>query len=83
MSDSLEKSLKDTIKDRRLRRAFAARLDMTMKRAKLTSSQLARTLRVPERDISLWRAGVVVPESIDCVRLSTILGIDVIWLCVG
>lgn len=83
MSDSIEKSLKGTIEDRRLRRAFAARLDMTMKRAKLTSAQLAKALRVPERDISLWRAGVLVPESMDCVRLSRLLGIDVMWLCAG
>jgi hypothetical protein len=83
MSDSVDKHLKGAVNDRRLRRAFAARLDMTMKRAKLTSARLSRMLRVSEDDIGLWRAGILVPGSIDCLRLSNILGVDVIWLCVG
>ena len=64
MSDSLDKHLKRAINDHRLRRAFAAQLDMTMKRAKLTSARLSRMLRVPERDIGRWRAGIMVPGSL-------------------
>jgi hypothetical protein len=83
MIQSLDKQLTEATNNSRLRRAFAARLDMTMKRAKLTSAHLARSLRIPERDISLWRAGIVMPGRIDCQRVSSILDIDVKWLCSG
>ena len=73
--------LESTLKHNSSRRAFAARLDMTIKRAKVTSSRLARSLGVPERDVTLWRAGVTVPKSTDCERLSELLDVDLAWLC--
>ena len=76
----LDAHLESTLKNNSSRRAFAARLDMTIKRAKVTSSRLARSLGVPERDV-LWRAGVTVPKSTDCERLSELLDVDVAWLC--
>jgi hypothetical protein len=75
--------LESTLKHNSSRRAFAARLDMTIKRAKVTSSRVARSLGVPERDVTLWRAGVTVPKSTDCERLSEFLDVDVTWLCAG
>ncbi|TCG02735.1 hypothetical protein BZM27_53620 [Paraburkholderia steynii] len=80
---NLDAHLESTLKNRRARRAFAARLDMTIKRAKVTSGRVAKTLGVPERDVTLWRAGVVVPKSTDCARLSELLDVDVAWLCAG
>ncbi|WP_407670792.1 efflux RND transporter periplasmic adaptor subunit [Paraburkholderia franconis] len=62
---------------------FAARLDMTIKRAKVTSSGVARSLRVPEHAVTLWRAGVTVPKRTDGERLSELLDVDVTWLCAG
>ena len=63
------------------RRAFAARLDMTIKRAKVTSGRVARSLGVSEHEVTLWRAGVIVPKSTHCERLSDLLDVDVAWLC--
>lgn len=53
-----ENSLTDTV----CRRAFAARLDMTLKRAKMTSKRVAQSLGVPEHDVTLWRVSVAVPR---------------------
>ena len=78
---SLDAHLESALKSNSSRRAFAARLDMTIKRAKVTSSRVARSLGVPERDVTLWRAGVIVPKSTDCERLSELLDVDVAWLC--
>jgi hypothetical protein len=78
---NLDAHLERTLKHNSSRRAFAARLDMTIKRAKVTSSRVARSLGVPERDVTLWRAGVTVPKSTDCARLSELLNVDVAWLC--
>jgi hypothetical protein len=75
--------LENTRKNNPSRRAFAARLDMTIKRAKVTSSRVARFLGVPEGDVTLWRAGVTVPKCTDCERLSELLDVDVAWLCAG
>jgi hypothetical protein len=80
---NLDAHLESTRKNNNSRRAFAARLDMTIKRAKVTSSRVARSLGVPERDVTLWRAGVIVPKSMDCERLSELLDVDVAWLCAG
>jgi hypothetical protein len=74
-----ENSLTDAV----CRRAFAARLDMTLKRAKMTSKRVAQCLGVPEYDVTLWRAGVTVPVGTQCRRLSELLRVDVAWLCVG
>ena len=78
---NLDAHLKSTLENSGSRRAFAARLDMTIKRAKVTSGRVARSLGVPERDVTLWRAGVTVPKSTDCERLSELLDVDVAWLC--
>jgi hypothetical protein len=80
---NLDAHLERTLKPNSSRRAFAARLDMTIKRAKVTSGRVARSLGVPEHDVTLWRAGVIVPKSTDCVRLSELLNVDVAWLCAG
>jgi hypothetical protein len=80
---NLDAQLENTLKNNSSRRAFAARLDMTIKRAKVTSARVARSLGVPERDVTLWRAGVIVPKSTDCERLSEVLDVDVAWLCAG
>jgi hypothetical protein len=80
---NLDVHLQGTHKHNGSRRAFAARLDMTIKRAKVTSGRVARSVGVPERDVTLWRAGVTVPKSTDCERLSDLLDVDVAWLCVG
>ena len=73
----------DNLETNSATRAFAARLDMTIKRAKITSARLARLLAVPERDVTLWRAGVMTPRVGHCHKLSDILGVDVRWLCAG
>jgi hypothetical protein len=65
------------------RKAFAARLDMTLKRKKLSSTRVALSLGVRESDVSLWRAGVTVPEGKQCRRLSRLLQVDIAWLCTG
>ncbi|CAB3787233.1 hypothetical protein LMG28614_02454 [Paraburkholderia ultramafica] len=64
------------------RRAFAAKLDMTMKRAKLSAFAVASSVGVTERDVVLWRAGASAPESLgECERLSAALRVDLDWLC--
>lgn len=63
------------------RRAFAERLDMTIKRAKVTYGRVISSLDVPEHAVTFWRAGVTVPKSTDCERLSDFLDLDVAWLC--
>jgi hypothetical protein len=78
---NLDAHLESTRKNNSSRRAFAARLDMTIKRAKVTSARVARSLGVPEGNVALWRAGVIVPKSTDCERLSELLDVDVAWLC--
>ena len=77
----LDAHLESTHNNNCSRRAFAARLDMTIKRAKVTSTRVARSLGVSERDVTLWRAGVIVPKSTDCERLSELLDVEVAWLC--
>jgi hypothetical protein len=80
---NLDTHLESALRNNSSRRAFAARLDMTIKRAKVTSSRVARSLGVSEHDVTLWRAGVIVPTSTDCARLSELLDVDVAWLCAG
>ena len=65
------------------RRRFAARLDMTMKRARMTSRRLASHLGVKEPEVVLWRAGVTLPQGGQCRLLSQLLRVDVAWLCVA
>jgi hypothetical protein len=80
---NLDEHLQSTLNHNGSMRAFAARLDMTIKRAKVTSGRVAKSLGVPEDEVTLWRAGVTVPKSADCARLSELLDVDVAWLCTG
>jgi ribosome-binding protein aMBF1 (putative translation factor) len=65
------------------KRAFAARLDMALKRAGLPSGHVAKALRVAENVVNFWRGGVILPDIRDCQRLSALLNLDVFWLCAG
>ena len=49
---NLDVHLQNTLKHNGSRRAFAARLDMTIKRAKVTSGRVARSLGVPEHEVT-------------------------------
>ena len=73
----------DSSDSQRLGRAFAARLDMTIKRSGLSSSRVAKSLGVTEGDVALWRAGITLPRTADCRRLSELLHVDVLWLNAG
>lgn len=64
-------------------RAFAARLDMTLKRARVSTSRVARYVGVPEQDVAMWRAGVTAPERAEIRRLSEMLQVDFGWLKAG
>jgi hypothetical protein len=64
-------------------RAFAARLDMTMKRSRLSSSRVAVSLGVAVGDVALWRAGITMPRATDYARLSNLLQVDARWLRSG
>lgn len=64
-------------------RAFAARLDMTIKRSRLSSSHVARSLGVAVADVTLWRAGITMPRTSDYRRLSDLLHVDARWLRSG
>jgi hypothetical protein len=77
----LDQYLEVTSTTNRWRRAFAARIDMTLKRGRLTSAWVAQRLGVPEGQVGFWRAGVVVPSAEQCRRLSALLKIDLNWLC--
>ena len=61
-------------------RAFAARLDMTIKRSGLSSGRVAKSLGVTEGDVTLWRAGITLPRASDCRRLSELLHVEMAWL---
>jgi len=73
----------DSGESHRQGRAFAARLDMTIKRSRLSSSRVAKSLGVTEGDVALWRAGITMPHRSDCHRLSKLLQVDASWLSVG
>jgi transcriptional regulator with XRE-family HTH domain len=75
--------ISDSGDNQRLGRAFAARLDMTIKRSRLSSSRVAKSLGVTEGDVALWRAGITMPHRSDCHRLSKLLHVDASWLSVG
>lgn len=67
----------------KIRRAFSARLDMCLKRARLTTLQAARYVGVSSDEVSLWRAGITVPGRKAYRRLSELLQVDAAWLCIG
>jgi hypothetical protein len=78
---NLEAHLENNLESRGFRRAFATRLDMTIKRAKVSSRAVAASVGAPEREVALWRAGVTVPTAAECCRLSEFLRVNVEWLC--
>jgi len=69
--------------DNGLRRALAARLDTTLKRAGISSSRVARWLDVSEQDVQFWRRGITVPPLNAFTRIAEALNLDVHWLCTG
>jgi hypothetical protein len=75
--------LERSIGDPHLRRALAARLDRTFKRADVSSVQVAKWLGVSEDDVQYWRHGITAPPLNACTRLAAILNLDVHWLCTG
>lgn len=77
----LDQYLEVTSTTNRWRRAFAARIDMTLKRGRLTSAWVARRLGVSEGQVGFWRDGVIVPTAEQCRRLSALLKVDLDWLC--
>src|SRR3954464_2824178 len=74
-SDYLERSIEND----RLRRALAARLDKTFKRAGLSSARAATTLGVSKYRLDYWRHGITVPPLDACRRLAADLELDVHW----
>ncbi|MEA3090295.1 MAG: hypothetical protein QOJ04_1637 [Caballeronia sp.] len=70
----------DAPDSQRVGRAFAARLDMTIKRSGLSSGRVAKSLGVTEGDVALWRAGITLPRAADCRRLSELLHVETAWL---
>jgi hypothetical protein len=79
----LELHLDNNLASSGFRRAFATRLDMTIKRAKVSSRAVAASVGARERDVALWRAGVTVPTGSECRRLSEFLRVNVDWLCLA
>ncbi|TDN66798.1 helix-turn-helix transcriptional regulator [Paraburkholderia sp. BL10I2N1] len=75
--------LERTAENDRLRRALAARLDRAFKRAGISSARAAKWLGVSEYDVQYWRRGITVPPLNACMRLATVLNLDVHWLCTG
>ena len=67
----------------RLRRALAARFDMTLRRAGVSSARAAKRLGVSEDDVRYWRRGITVPPLNVCTSLAAALNLDVHWLCTG
>lgn len=77
----IDKHLETTGQTNGWRRAFAARIDMTLKRAQRRSAWVARRLNVSERQVGFWRAGVLLPTGEQCRRLSALLQVDLHRLC--
>lgn len=53
---------------------------MTIKRSGLSSGRVAKSLGVTEGDVTLWRAGITLPRTADCRRLSELLHVEMTWL---
>jgi hypothetical protein len=75
--------LERTAENDRLRRGVGARLDRALKRAGISSARAARWLEVNEYDVRFWRVGITLPPLNACMRLATLLNLDVHWLCTG
>jgi hypothetical protein len=79
---NLELHLDNNLASNASRRTFAARLDMTMKRAKVSSRAVAASVDVLVRDVAL-QAGVTILTGSECRRFSEFLRVDVDWLCLA
>ena len=80
---NLTQHLAFTDQSPRGRRAFAARLNATLKRSNVTSGRLAKALSVAENVVDFWRRGILLPSSNDFRRLCDVLRLDIRWLCLG
>jgi hypothetical protein len=61
----------------------AARLDGALPKAGISSARSAKWPGVNEDDVQYWRGGIGVPPLNACMRLATVLRLDVHWLCTG
>jgi hypothetical protein len=75
--------LERSAEDKGLRRALAARLDMALKRAGISSAQAAKWLDVSEDDVQFWRRGITVPPLSAFTHFAAVLNLDIHWLCTG
>lgn len=80
-ANELEVHLERNTHSDHFRKLFSTKLDMTIKRAKITTRLVASYMGVKERDVTFWRAGITLPQSAQCRRLSQLLCVDVGWLC--
>jgi hypothetical protein len=64
-------------------RAFAARLDSTMKRSQASTKAIASGLSVSRADVIFWRTGVTSPTRNHCRRLARLLHVSEEWLWFG
>ena len=80
-ANELEVHLQRNTHSDRFRKLFSTKLDMTIKRARITTRLVASYMGVKEDEVNFWRAGITLPGSGQCHRLSRLLRIDVTWLC--
>lgn len=81
--NSLDIHLEESGQSASFRKGFSTRLDMTIKRARITSRLVAIHVGVKEREVDFWRAGITVPHGAQCHRLSQLLRVDLSWLCLA
>jgi ribosome-binding protein aMBF1 (putative translation factor) len=62
---------------------LAARLRGALQQAGISSPCAAKRVGVSEYDVRYWRRGITVPPLNACMRLTTLLNLDVHWLCTG
>ena len=80
-ANELEVHLDRNTHSDRFRKLFSTKLDMTVKRARFTTRLVASYMGVKEHEVHFWRAGITLPGSGQCRRLSRLLRVDVAWLC--
>ncbi|SAL26287.1 hypothetical protein AWB64_02157 [Caballeronia sordidicola] len=80
-ANQLETHLERYTHSDRFRKLFSAKLDMTIKRARITTRLVASYVGVKEHEVNFWRAGITLPGSGQCRRLSRLLRVDLAWLC--
>jgi hypothetical protein len=79
-ANELEVHLETNTHSDRFRKRFSTKLDMTIKRARITTRLVASYMGVNEHEVNFWRAGITLPGSGQCHRLSRLLRVDVTWL---